>query len=773
MIYKTDKILINGTNQVYNGYIYNLDYQPSFGQNPSYCTLNLISEDGSYSINQDDLQVLSPDTINIGTGISLQMYPVKYKETLSPAGKILEVRYIDTSIILDKKIVVLNGRQGNDGTANTPINPVPITNATGFTGNASNFVYTNDKFQGSCYIPLGQELFKVGDTINTVLPVVYTFPQLCDGIAYNGITISSDSFTLIQNSSQYYAQSYIGSLRNVLAQWCNDLGYGFFWEDNQLHFIDLTVPLILDTSQYDNSIKEATSIEVTIEDTVGRVACAFYGQDKSITTIQHIDNTSIIFGAVTLTPRNIPEANCFFNISNDNLLSIQAAYQGFDFFFAYHFQLNNAYGNTMLGINKRIPKLDTESVLLIGTEIKELDSNFNPIYNSYWYVSMSTAGIAQANYKIFSALANDIGKYYFRPMSYGDYRQITATQYNIGFVINSTLVSANTPLSRLAANLGVSNLRIDEFLDGNAYATPASANVIPDPKDTPFDNTEGFGIITLADQTWFFNGQPYGQDQITPYLQLIAHNMPEEVELGAGDLRATMEITNPGTYDTVLPNSGYKWVLVSAQTYLGDNSFASIMDLVSPDIQNPILSDMVTITTPVYDIFPKIEEFFRSETDKENDTVNCNSNVIKNELNYREISNADMTVLGTPLTFLGRDVQYLGLRLILPAAPNPANLDEAFIDFTKNLTFSKVTPTIVNTYSLPYIDIPNYIPKIGQGLISLNVRIDEKGISSLYTFGTRLMQIPSIEVIRTNLSFLNKTNQSAYLPYGFNFFSSN
>ncbi len=249
----------------------------------------------------------------------------------------------------------------------------------------------------------------------------------------------------------------------------------------------------------------------------------------------------------------------------------------------------------------------------------------------------------------------------------------------------------------------------------------------------------------------------------------IYQYLPEKLPLGEGDITKAMSLTsNSSDYNSVIATTipQVRWEMVSAKNFQGYSKYT--FNIVPPDILNPQLANRVTISSIYTDTIPKIEEFIRSEIDKSGKKVNCQSNVIKTEMNYHQFDNSDLTVIGNPLFYLGEGVVYNGIQLVLPAAPNPDNLDEAMQKLVTNLTFSKVDPTITKTYSLPYIDIPNnYLPKLGKGLISLSIRIDEKGVSSTYQFGTRLMQIPSIEVIRNNLSFANKTNQSRFLPYGY------
>lgn len=830
MIRNIDNITINGVKKIWNGYIFNVDYQPSFGQTPSYLTLNFVSEDGTYSISENDLQILSPYQINLGANIPLQMYPVRYKISKGSSGKLLEVRFIDTSIALDKVIVVLNGRQGNDGTT-FPINPAlsssgtqagnstgssttgtPTSNPTspktaqisssgvittsGGTTNTTDdpnsdlSFYPNDKGYGSCYIPLGQELFTVNDTFNNVLQVVYNFAQLCDGIGVNGIPIAQDSFALIQNSNQNYFASYIGTLRGVLSQWCTDLAYGFYWENNMLHFIDLTTTLTLNTSVLDAAVQEANTEEVSIEDTIGRVSCAFFGQDQQAVNISPAQDTELSFKQVTLT---------ICGYTSDQIAAVKAAFLGETFFYAYHFFLgiNDNFGKLVLGMS-------TVSSMDNSPTSQALDyDGANKVYQQYYYSSI-VESIAKNSYDAYRTLTGEIGAYFYKPMTRGDYHQLSG--WDKGLTVGwfkQDLPVGLTPLGVLATcDSSKTNETLNDFLLGESYVPPTpigspddsgnneatgNTGILPSSSNNDDDNDDGVCIIYIPKTSWqilnngtLINATP---DSVGTYLQensyldnlavpfdsrsdpTFALEALDSSKGGAGVLNDTQN----NSYDLQL--WGVKSATDLTQQKVNFDGIKTPEDLLGPD-----QSFKCVITDPGLEVIPKIEEYFRSETDKTGDTVNCKSDVIKNEMNFRNITNADLTALGNPpySDYLGPNGIYniYGIYIPVPAIPTPANLEIAFKDFSQDLTYSKIDPTIIRTYSLPYIDLPNdYQPLIGDGLMNLKISIGDKGVTTEFTMGTRFMQVPSLESIRMNLEFQRHTNESRFIPYGYNSFN--
>ena len=104
------QVTVNGSNKYLNGYIYDVNYQPSIGKDPSRLTISLVSEDGNYA--NPSLTVKQASQISIG-GLGLNMYPVKYTKKESDQGKILQVEFVDGSFILDKFYVGLIKKHWN------------------------------------------------------------------------------------------------------------------------------------------------------------------------------------------------------------------------------------------------------------------------------------------------------------------------------------------------------------------------------------------------------------------------------------------------------------------------------------------------------------------------------------------------------------------------------------------------------------------------------------------------------------------------------------
>jgi hypothetical protein len=781
MIHTLDQVTINGLNQIWNGYIFNVNYQPSFGQNPGYLTLNLVSEDGTYTIQDSDLQILTPFQISIGNNINLEMYPVRYELTKGGKGKLLEVRFVDTSIVLDKIIVVLNGRQGNDGST-YPIDPYGGT-----------ITYPVDGGAGSCYIPVGRELLTVNDTYNSVLQVVYTFPELIDGIGGVGITIDPDSYSLIQNSNQFYHATYIGTLRNVITQWCTDLGYGFYWENNSIHFLDLRTNLILDTSSLDSAAQEEQSMEVTIEDTVGRVGCAFYGQDREWIQLNPKQDTELSLKQISLAQ---------VGYSSDQIAAVKAAMLGESYFYAYHFYLSfsNTFGANILAM----PQCTAADTSALSQTLDDLSPATN--YSQYFYSALDS-NAAGANYKQYLDLTKQVGRYFYRPMTRGDARHLsdwknikTASWYPKDMQV------ANTMLAQLAAPQAKNLEELQAFLIGDPYIAPgdpsgasnpaedpsvnSNQGYIPSAAPLPSDNDDGFLIIDIGETSWkllevagditqpgvYLNITP---DSIAQYLQAnnVFYNLPVPFQTrgdAMGILGSLTSLNGQSQVLALLQQGQQKQYTLQMWGVKSTTAVQSLQISLSPvltpeDLLGPAQLFPCILTQDVLNCVPKVEVFIRSETDKTGDTVNCHSNVVKNEMNFSQISREDLLALGTiQRGFLGALRTTTGIDIVMPAVPTITNLEDAFTLFVQDLTFSKVDPTIIKKYNLPYIDLPdNYRPSIGKGLMSLTISISEKGISTQYIMGTRFMQIPSLESVRMNIEFQRGTNQSRFLPYGY------
>lgn len=149
-------------------------------------------------------------------------------------------------------------------------------------------------------------------------------------------------------------------------------------------------------------------------------------------------------------------------------------------------------------------------------------------------------------------------------------------------------------------------------------------------------------------------------------------------------------------------------------------------------------------------IVEKIESIYTSNLPN---TIPCNANKVKT--NYRNISDDSLRVL----TFNNNICQY--------SASQIAEIHELF---TNNLALNYTQPTISKTFKIAGIELNNYNPTIGNGLLNLEISLDDKGgIYSVYEFGTRLMIIPAERAVNyNNVNLLSPhgsyTNTVNYYP---------
>src|SRR6266568_2617866 len=117
-ILKVDGHSINGLGgssqrPIFGSYIYNLSYDVKIGNEGSSTIIaNLVSENGTYSIDDSFLDLNQTYLISIGTKINLPMYPKSWKIIHSTRGNLLELQFIDGSFILDKWQVGLHNKHG-------------------------------------------------------------------------------------------------------------------------------------------------------------------------------------------------------------------------------------------------------------------------------------------------------------------------------------------------------------------------------------------------------------------------------------------------------------------------------------------------------------------------------------------------------------------------------------------------------------------------------------------------------------------------------------
>ena len=234
------------------------------------------------------------DIIKFG-GKTFKMHPLKYSIAQGPDGRYLQIDYYDRSIkYLDKTLVVLRGKHlppvydpSYPPFAGAPIATPPNTIAIG------NGYVNAREFQSG---PPGQP---GTGTPQQILPTyLYSPAELYNGMLslaspggwLNGV-IDTDSCALLASFYNTYRSDFlkdhVGTLREVLAAWAQDLGFIFYWEptEDRLKLMDLRSDLTFNKIQQTvGKVVDARNMtdrnwSYSIEDTFSKGAAAYFGRN--------------------------------------------------------------------------------------------------------------------------------------------------------------------------------------------------------------------------------------------------------------------------------------------------------------------------------------------------------------------------------------------------------------------------------------------------------------------------------------------------------------
>ena len=241
---KIEEIIVNGkSGEIFDSYIYGSNLELGFSESPTKLTLNIVKENGDFSSFPNSLT--TSYYIKIGDLVLSKMYLYSYEISRSVGQKVATLNFFDNSFILDKIFLGLVNRHGAVGTGpDVPFEiPASCTSCDGTTtfnkvGSVPRSIFSGlqvnvDLNRGGSII-LGQEQFVEGSC--DVPEVSYNFTLLLQGMAQAGLNV----YGLADINPLYY-QTYVGTLREVLSNWCADFGYTFYWDfqTNTIRGIDL------------------------------------------------------------------------------------------------------------------------------------------------------------------------------------------------------------------------------------------------------------------------------------------------------------------------------------------------------------------------------------------------------------------------------------------------------------------------------------------------------------------------------------------------------
>jgi hypothetical protein len=333
---KIESITLNGSDKYMGGRIYYCNFNPSFSEKPSELQVNVISENGSYQ--KPPINFQSSVKVKIGSLDLGEMYAYKYKNRYSSQGNILEVYFIDPSLILDKIFIGLNSKHGwakkleddnakmNNqtfaewlGIPDANKKDSSSTSSATSTKDIENLMYKKtDNFWllGRLFHPCDenkdnlidhQEAYNVDPcdpcpscpedkydnrckelAYTTIFEVAYSFQDLMDAInkfkpKQGNISIDLEEPKLDTTKKTKFYRDYFGTLREVLTRWANDFGLNWYYDikEKKIKFIDIStqevqVPVDTIVNTYKSKSLISYEHEVTAENTFQRGAISWY-----------------------------------------------------------------------------------------------------------------------------------------------------------------------------------------------------------------------------------------------------------------------------------------------------------------------------------------------------------------------------------------------------------------------------------------------------------------------------------------------------------------
>lgn len=290
----------------FGGWIYNASCDIGFSNNPTEIKMNIVLEvtDRSqkyafFDIGDKDLKCDAGEGDNENwfdidfNGVNFtNLILYSYEISIENNAKILNVTFKDYSIILNKIYVGLLKRQGCDfrhdalATLSFPVlcpdcilagdtihqNSSTTRNITygsyvGINGktydNYADIVSEGNIFSqwekffissakqpffdlNGGYLIIGTE-DATEERCGDLAPISYNFNQLLASLRMRGMKFEGAFPKAVRDADFIYRQNYIGSLREVLQQWCSDLGYDFYCQGKT--FIGINLNRALDISK--------------------------------------------------------------------------------------------------------------------------------------------------------------------------------------------------------------------------------------------------------------------------------------------------------------------------------------------------------------------------------------------------------------------------------------------------------------------------------------------------------------------------------------------
>lgn len=379
------------------GLIYNLNY--SFApRDGTRITLTFINESGVYNTNF--LNAKQPVRITIGSA-SFSMYPVSYRLVKGSDQKVIQVEFIDALFKLDNYYIELTGRATGKGIIQLgkPISQYDV-------GFVEDFKQQQLK-----------EFMQFED-------IEYTFQDFLNAVQ-SVVSVNYKSFI----SASQHRNSYTGTMKSVLDEWCALLGLTYYMSNDTLIIGDVTNLTI----NFPSIPNDAYAVEISesLEGTFDKTA-SIYAQiegepvdydtnlekkEEETVNIENTFKTSLtlkplfpgyfpLVGSNTNNPTEYPDLN-----------QVAAAMFGFEFWFLYnyfneinviHSKVTPVLPQTEYFSEIGLHRADTSDIASFNAETKTSIINAGFRYAVFW-----DEEVARKNYDTYAEYGRNIcGRYY-------------------------------------------------------------------------------------------------------------------------------------------------------------------------------------------------------------------------------------------------------------------------------------------------------------------------------------------------------------------------
>ncbi len=301
----------------FGGWIYGADCSVGFSQQPTEITINVVMESKTLSPARYPFDIRREDIrCDAGNGADENLFDIdfngvvfkdyvlyNYELSIESSVKTLKVTFKDYGVILDKIYVGLIKRQGNrfvhsaSSEAIIPVNcadclltgssvtgDAPVTRDISygsyvglnegvydnfdFVQNPSSSIFGRWKAMSESsvadetfdlnggYLMLGTEEVSE-ERCGNLVDIKYSFNELLSSLRKRGLTFTGAFPSSISGKTHAYRQNYIGTLREVLSNWCSDLSLDFFTSGKA--FVGVNTDNVVDITPVTNIVDPTTA----------------------------------------------------------------------------------------------------------------------------------------------------------------------------------------------------------------------------------------------------------------------------------------------------------------------------------------------------------------------------------------------------------------------------------------------------------------------------------------------------------------------------------